>query len=393
LAPTALTMAAVERAGRLAPRLAAAPALALLDTCGDHASCYASIAELHAVCASFELLTQLNAAAPTSDAPPSAHDRAVNALAAMASAASPSIQGAISSADAPVAPVHPILSALAASPPRATLLRLLTIEPATDEDDQLLSALLGALTRALEQQALETTLSTPPPSTPPPSVLVDHLAVVGLRVLDRTGDGGLSIGDYPATAPSPAQPRAALRCGILRFALALIGAYPHARRVLLEQGPLLPLLADQYTSAPYSNAGYAVRDGRRPPPTHVRRLALTLLADALSLGVSHGKRAPPALAARVATILPSLVGAASAELEAGSVRHACCLRPAASAVASALRIVLSRGEKGLHWLWAHGFRWLLRLLRAEDAPTRAAAAGMASALAAAPSARMLWASQ
>jgi hypothetical protein len=284
--------------------------------------------------------------------------------------------------------VHPILSALAASPPRATLLRLLTIEPATDEDDQLLSALLGALTRALEQQALETTLSTPPPS-----VLLDHLAVVGLRVLDRTGDGGLSIGDYPATAPSPAQPRAALRCGILRFALALIGAYPHARRVLLEQGPLLPLLADQYTSAPYSNAGYAVRDGRRPPPTHVRRLALTLLADALSLGVSHGKRAPPALAARVATILPSLVGAASAEHEAGSVRHACCLRPAASAVASALRIVLSRGEKGLQWLWAHGFRWLLRLLRAEDAPTRAAAAGIATALAAAPSARMQLASQ
>jgi hypothetical protein len=388
LAPTALTMAAVERAGRLAPRLAAAPALALLDTCGDHASCYASIAELHAVCASFELLTQLNAAAPTSDAPPSAHDRAVNALAAMASAASPSIQGAVSSADAPVAPVHPILSALAASPPRATLLRLLTIEPATDEDDQLLSALLGALTRALEQQALETTLSTPPPS-----VLLDHLAVVGLRVLDRTGDGGLSIGDYPATAPSPAQPRAALRCGILRFALALIGAYPHARRVLLEQGPLLPLLADQYTSAPYSNAGYAVRDGRRPPPTHVRRLALTLLADALSLGVSHGKRAPSALAARVATILPSLVGAASAEHEAGSVRHACCLRPAASAVASALRIVLSRGEKGLQWLWAHGFRWLLRLLRAEDTPTRAAAAGIATALAAAPSARMQLASQ
>ena len=387
LAPTALSMAAVERAGRLAPRLAAAPALAQLDTCGDHASCYATIAELHAVCASFELLAQLNTAAPTSDAPQSAHDRAVNSFAALASAASPSIQGG-SSADAAAAPVHPILSALASSPPRATLLRLLTIEPTTQEDDQLLSALLGALTRALEQQALETTLSTPPPS-----VLLDHLVVVGLRVLDRTGDGGLSIGDYPATAPSPAQPRAALRCGILRFALALIGAYPHAGRVLLEQGPLLPLLADQYTSAPYSNAGYAVRDGRRPPPTHVRRLALTLLADALSLGVSHGKRAPSALAARVAAILPSLVGAASAEHEVGSVRHACCLRPAASAVASALRIVLSRGEKGLHWLWAHGFRWLLKLLRAEDAPTRAAAAGIATALAAAPSARMQLASQ
>ena len=76
-------------------------------------------------------------------------------------------------------------------------------------------------------------------------------------------------------------------------------------------------------------------------------------SEALCGTAEGGGRLGPsaALSTRVAAMLPALVGFASSfEREPGSYRNASAVRLASDCAASALRLVLSRGERGLHWL-------------------------------------------
>ena len=350
---------ATREAQRLAPATAAAAALATLDDCASHSGCLEAVQTLHAVCASVELLTELRHSSLLLSAKSRAQIDAE--LDSVTGSAPPTVGSE----------THPLLSALAAKPPTGTLYRLLTLEPSTDDDDAVLSALLALFTRALDVQPASTN------SFHAPAVLVDQLAIVGARVLDRSAD-----------QTSKPFPRMQLRSALLRFGAALLQAYPALGSQLIDSGTLIATLAEQYAAGSATGRG---EGSVLSPPPPVRLLALELLHRALNpAGNSAGgatKRASAHLSARVSALLPSLVNAAAGEREARSMRNTAATRLAAGCIASALTRILSRGEKGLHWLWSHGFRWLHRLMTADDFQTRAAAFRVAAALAVAPPSR------
>ena len=348
---------ATREAERLAPAPATAAALAALDSCASHIGCLEAVQTLHGICASVELLTELR----HSSLLLSARSRAeIDAELDYGTGSARRIAGS---------GAHPLLSALACKPPTGTLYRLLTLEPSTDDDDAVLSALLALFTRALGVQPASTT------TFHAPTVLVDQLSIVGARVLDRSADQTFK--------PFP---RMELRSALLRFGAALLQAYPALGWQLLDSGTLITTLAEQYAGVPSAYA--ACREGSvSSPPPPVRLLALELLRRALNPVGGTTQRASAQLSTRVSALLPSLVNATTGESEAGSMRNTAATRLATGCIASALTRILSRGAKGLHWLWSHGFRWLHRLMSAVDFPTRAAAFRVAAVLAVAPPSR------
>ena len=285
--------AVLRQVARLAPHRAAADALARLDSCTDHAACTAAIRELHAISASYEVLLQFQASSTT-----------------MAVDAGGQSAGELLKASAHL---HPVVAALLAHPPTSTLLRLLTIQPATEDDDALLVALLALFTRSLRAQSnlplathsssVELTapqwtswapsrLSTP--ASPPPACLIEQLVSVGFVVLDRTADGnadaasiasgalgggaafgtacmgGAGGGGYTGSAPS-LWPRAALRSALLTFGCAMLDAYPALAVRLAGADDLLPLLVQQCARLgmpnPLPAACLSPRFPSPPPPS------------------------------------------------------------------------------------------------------------------------------
>ena len=83
--------------------------------------------------------------------------------------------------------------------------------------------------------------------------------------------------DYSLVTDEAFKPmsRLHLRCAVLKYGAALLTAYPSLSNQLVGSGPLVPILAEQYAS------GGRAEGSARPPPPHVRRLALTLLHQAL----------------------------------------------------------------------------------------------------------------
>ena len=129
----------------------------------------------------------------------------------------------------------------------------------------------------------------------PPPHLLAQLTIVACRILDLSSDH--------ASPPKPlhAMPRARLRAAVLRYASALLGAYPAVIPQILGSGRLLAILVDDYaasgggSSGPSSLAALAgghggagggggTGGGGRAVPQPIRRAALDVIHETVTRG-------------------------------------------------------------------------------------------------------------
>ena len=289
-----LTPREAAAATALARRLTPAASLVALDTATAHHECSEAIRALHYACATQELREYFVSERSMS---------AVDDWALMP----------------PTPAVRTILGALSAHPPCQATHRLLSVAPVTVEDDSLLATLLDVLVRAMAPRCTpQSRHDTSGGAKQPPPLLVEQLTVVASGVLDRTPD--------PCDKPLP---RAALRAAALRYGVALLEAYPAVAVQLLGSGRLLPLLADQYAVAgiPFLGMGGA---NVLPLPPPIRRLALDVLHAAISKCSGRTKQ-PASTTSRVASLLPSLICATSAEQERSELKNSSAARLATHA--------------------------------------------------------------
>ena len=385
----------VARARRLEPRAAMEAELAALDACTNHDDCAACIERLEAACTAHALLQALHAprAAPTA---------------------------------------HPLLALLRvratrAAPAAGALFRLLSVPPVTEADDALLARLLVLLERALRDDlASEGAASAPSTSgslvSPSTGTLFAPADVLPGRLLAALVGSGCAVLDLskeprPPLAHGELPPaRNAVRQAVLRFGVALLQRYPHLGRAALlgggdGGGALLPLLCEQYAAT----AGGAVAYGAPSAvPAPLRRAALHLAYCLLRPERSDGSccdaapDAPPvapaaaaaaaaaanaseaAAAVRTIGLVPALLPATVATHGVRALQGAASRRLALGCLHGALQLA-SPHRAAMARFWEHGARWLLPLLGAADARTRATAFDIAATLAAAEGSEELFA--
>jgi len=334
---------AVARAVRLEPREAMAAALTALDACTDHAQCAVCLEQLELACVTHAQLRQL---------------------------------GAPRHAAAP----HPLLALLrqrAGSARPGAVFRLLGVPPATDADDALLAQLLVLLEGVLRTDAADAADAADEGGADP---LLQRLLLAltggGFEVLDRA--------DEPKSAPRAAggatAPRSELRVAVLQYGVALLARFPSLGVEVRRAGPLLPMLCEQYGAAQLTAT----------VPPQLRRLALHLACCCLQPAAPAGVRIDaesavgeaPAVAERVAALLPALIPATAAANGARSVQGVAARRLAMCCVHGALELAAPHGA-AMARLWAHGTCWLLPLLGDADPRVAASAFEIAAVLASA----------